>query len=55
MNKKYLLSVAAIAYISNCALASDKYALDEVVVTASGFSQEIKEAPATMKKKKKKE
>ena len=48
MNKKYLLSVAAIAYISNCALASDKYALDEVVVTASGFSQEIKEAPATM-------
>ncbi|MBR2148561.1 MAG: TonB-dependent receptor plug domain-containing protein, partial [Campylobacter sp.] len=48
MNKKYLLSIAALAYMSNYALASDKYALDEVVVTASGFSQEIKEAPATM-------
>ena len=48
MNKKYLLSIAALACISNYALASDKYALDEVVVTASGFSQEIKEAPATM-------
>ncbi|MBQ8820807.1 TonB-dependent receptor [Campylobacter sp.] len=48
MNRKYLLSIAALAYMSNYALASDKYALDEVVVTASGFSQEIKEAPATV-------
>lgn len=48
MNRKYLLSIAALAYISNYALASDKYALDEAVVTASGFSQEIKEAPATI-------
>ncbi|MBO7154543.1 MAG: TonB-dependent receptor plug domain-containing protein, partial [Campylobacter sp.] len=48
MNKKYLLSIAALVCISNYALASDKYALDEAVVTASGFSQEIKEAPATI-------
>ena len=48
MNKKYLLSIAALVCISNYAIASDKYALDEAVVTASGFSQEIKEAPATI-------
>ncbi|MEE3744433.1 TonB-dependent ferric enterobactin receptor CfrA [Campylobacter porcelli] len=48
MNRKYLLSVAAIAYLSNSVIADDSYRLDQVVVSASGFSQEIQEAPATM-------
>ena len=48
MNRKYLLSIAVIAYLSNSAIASDSYNIDEVVVSASGFSQEIQEAPATM-------
>ncbi|HHP0357960.1 TPA: TonB-dependent ferric enterobactin receptor CfrA [Campylobacter jejuni] len=46
--KKCFVSICVASFIFQNLAAEEKYSLDKVVVTASGFSQEIKEAPATM-------
>ncbi|MDY3113338.1 MAG: TonB-dependent receptor [Helicobacter sp.] len=53
--KKLFLSTATIALLAQSSFSAESYILDDSVISASGFTQDIKEAPATISVIKKEE